>query len=81
MEGPGGPLQDPKVKAELRNFVVVWLHFDKDKGPENIERQEEILGFQSNPYWVIYDPAAKTALRKQAFTLSVEVFLKFLRGD
>jgi hypothetical protein len=81
MEGPGGPLQDPKVKAELRNFVVVWLHFDKiEKGAENRERQNEILGFQSNPYWVIYDPVAKKALRKRAFTLSADVFLDFLKG-
>ena len=81
MEGPGGPLQDPKVKAELRNFVVVWLHFDKEKGPENIARQKEILGFQANPYWVIYDPVAKKTLRKRAFTLSADVFLGFLKGE
>jgi len=82
MEGPGGPLRDPKVKTELQNFVEVWLHYDhKTKGAENIARQKEILGFQANPYWVIYDPVAKKALRKRAFTLSVDEFLKFLRGE
>ena len=82
MEGPGGPLRDPAVKGELENFVELWLHFDHHlKGAENVERQEEILGFQSNPYWVIYDPATKKTLRKQAFTMIVEDFLKFLRGD
>ena len=81
MEGPGGPLHDPAVKRELENFVEVWLHFDHlEKGAENIKRQEEILGFQSNPYWVIYDPATKKALRKRAFTMLVEEFLEFLRG-
>jgi hypothetical protein len=82
MEGPGGPLRDPAVKKELENFVELWLHYDHhEKGTENIERQKEILGFQAYPYWVIYDPATKKALRKRAFTMSVEVFLKFLRGE
>jgi hypothetical protein len=82
MEGPGGPLRDPAVKRELENFVEVWLHFDHlEKGAENRERQNEILGFQTNPYWVIYDPATKKTLRKQAFTMIVEDFLKFLRGE
>jgi hypothetical protein len=82
MEGPGGPLRDPAVKRELENFVEVWLHFDHlEKGAENRERQNEILGFQANPYWVIYDPATKKPLRKQAFTMLVDDFLKFLRGE
>ncbi len=82
MEGPGGPLQNPKVKEALGDFVVLWLHFDHlTKGDQNIARQDEILGFRSNPYWVIYDPVAKKALRKQAFTMRVDVFLKFLRGE
>jgi hypothetical protein len=82
MEGPGGPLRDPAVKRELENFVELWLHYDHlEKGAENRERQNEILGFQTNPYWVIYDPATKKTLRKQAFTMIVEDFLKFLRGE
>ena len=82
MEGPGGPLQDPRVKAELKNFVELWLHFDHaTKGAENTARQVELMGFNTNPYWVVYNPETKKTLRKQAFTMIVEDFLKFLRGD
>jgi hypothetical protein len=78
------------VKQALKDFVVLWLRYDnmseigksgRPKGEENQERQRAIMGFNAYPYWVIYDPVAEKVLRKQAFTLSVEVFLRFLRGD
>lgn len=86
----GGPLLDTRVKQALKDFVVLWLRYDnmseigksgRPKGEENQERQRAIMGFNAYPYWVIYDPVAEKVLRKQAFTLSVEVFLRFLRGD
>jgi hypothetical protein len=85
----GGPLLDTQIKTALKDFVEVWLHFDRRDlgksgrplGEENQERQRAIMGFNANPYWVIYDPVAEKALRTQKFTLSVDEFLRFLRGD
>lgn len=85
----GGPLLDKQIKTVLKDFVELWLHYDnrapgksgKSLGEENQERQRAILGFNGYPYWVIYDPVAEKVLRKQTFTLSVDEFLRFLRGN
>lgn len=85
----GGPLLDKRVKTALKDFVEVWLHFDRKAtgksgrtlGEETQERQRAIMGFNTSPYWVIFDPVAEKPLRKQKFTMSVDEFLRFLRGE
>jgi hypothetical protein len=84
----GGPLLDKRIKTALKEFVELWLHYDKRQpgksgrslGEENQERQRSIMGFNGYPYWVLFDPATEKVLRKQKFTLSVDEFLGFLHG-
>jgi hypothetical protein len=80
----GGPLQDARVKKLIEeDYVELWLHFDHDTLGEKHRalQKDRFVGFLSSPYWAIVDPTTEQTIRKQDFTLDVEEFLRFLRGE
>jgi len=78
----GGVLHDRRVKKAMKDLVEVWLHYDhKTKGSENLALQRRLVGGLGNPYWAIIDPATERVLREQRFTMDVETFVRFLRGE
>ncbi len=66
----------------IEKFVEARLHTDHEtKGSEWIALERRYVGFQAQPYYVVFDPKTRKPLRIRNFTEDEPALLRFLLGE